>query len=123
MRILIPEKPDSVLVGLSAHSFIEELEGVHLHFYRYQPGFMHQKVLLVDDQLASVGTANFDNRSFRLNFEVTAVVADEEFASEVEKMLLADFARAELVEADTLEDRSFLFRLAVRVARLMAPIQ
>lgn len=51
------------------------------------PGFMHQKVFLVDDVLAGVGTANFDNRSFRLNFEVTALVADQAFAGEVERML------------------------------------
>ena len=60
VRILIPENPDNFLVGLSAWWFIEELERVNLHFYRYQPGFMHQKVILVDDSFAGVGTHNFD---------------------------------------------------------------
>lgn len=69
-----------------------------MNFYRYQDGFLHQKVILIDDSVATVGTANFDNRSFRLNFEITAVVADRDFASEVEHMFEADFASSRLME-------------------------
>ena len=53
-----------------------------MKFYRYQPGFMHHKVILVDDDLAAVGTANFDNRSIRLNFELMLVFADKSFAAD-----------------------------------------
>ncbi|TNF83203.1 MAG: cardiolipin synthase [Acidobacteria bacterium] len=123
VKILIPDKPDSVLVQLSSFWYIEELGDTDIHFYRYEPGFLHQKVMLVDDMLATVGTANFDNRSFRLNFEVTAVVADRDFAREVEEMLEADFARSQPIDPDVLKQKPFLFRLAVRTARLMAPVQ
>ena len=56
-----------------------------------QDGFLHQKVMVVDDAIASIGTHNFDNRSFRLNFEVSAVVYDEEFTTEVAAMLERGF--------------------------------
>jgi cardiolipin synthase len=76
---------------LTSYSYLEETELVGIKFFRYQPGFMHQKVILVDRKLASIGTANFDNRSMRLNFEVTILLEDPVFAKQVEAMLLADF--------------------------------
>ena len=69
-----------MLVYLAAFSFFEEAAGTGIRFFRYMDGFLHQKVVLVDDEIASVGTANFDNRSFRLNFEIMAVVAEPGFA-------------------------------------------
>jgi cardiolipin synthase A/B len=89
--------------------------------YRYQPGFLHQKVLLVDDELAAIGSANLDNRSLRLNFEVMLVTVDRPFASCVEQMLSADFAQARRL---TLEDArvSFIQRLWMRLTGLFAPI-
>ena len=94
-----------------------------MQFYRYVPGFLHQKVLLVDDDFAAVGTANLDNRSFRLNFEITIAAADKRFATEVEQMLSRDFGQCRRVAADDMQKRSFWFRLAVQSARLTAPIQ
>jgi cardiolipin synthase len=84
---------------------------------------MHHKVILVDDQLAAVGTANLDNRSFRLNFEITVLVDDRHFAAQVEDMLRRDFEQCERAHAEDLLQRSFWFRVAVRVARLMSPVQ
>jgi len=123
VRVLIPEKTDDALVNLSAWSYLPELEKVGIRVFRHQRGFLHQKVTLMDDLYATVGTANFDNRSFRLNFEITVAVADEDFARQVHDMLERDFADAREVHAQEFEQRSFMFRLAVRLARLMAPIQ
>jgi cardiolipin synthase len=123
VRIMLPEKPDHLLVYLSSFSFLQEAEQADVKIYRYQPGFMHEKVILVDDRLAAVGTANLDNRSFRLNFEITVLVDDRDFASEVEQMLQRDFEQCRRVHSDELRRRSFLFKVAVRVARLMAPVQ
>jgi cardiolipin synthase len=79
--------------------------------------------MLVDDRAAAVGTCNFDNRSMRLNFEITMIVIDEEFASEVEAMLEHDFDVSRRVSATEYTDRHWLFQFQVRAARLMAPIQ
>ena len=84
---------------------------------------MHQKVTLIDDRLCTVGTANFDNRSFRLNFEITMGITDPETASQVRAMLEADFAESQRLTAADLRARSFLFRFAVRAARLASPVQ
>ena len=83
---------------------------------------MHQKVILVDDDFASVGTANFDNRSFRLNFEIVAAVSDRKFAADVEQMLVADFAGARRITKDVYGIDTLLFRLQVRTAYLLAQI-
>jgi cardiolipin synthase len=123
VRILIPDKGDHLLVYLAAFSYFEEAAATGVRFFRYTDGFLHQKVLLIDDEIAAVGTANFDNRSFRLNFEIMAVVADSAFATEVEQMLLDDFESSVEMQPGDYENRSFWFKLAVRLARLTAPIQ
>ena len=91
VRIMLPQKPDHKLVYLAAFSYIAEAEPSGVKFYRFLPGFMHHKVILVDDDLAAVGTANFDNRSVRLNFEIMLLFANRSFARAVSDMLESDF--------------------------------
>jgi len=122
VRILIPEKTDSTLVTLAAWSFFPEMQAARISMYHYQDGFLHQKAMLIDDSVATVGTANFDNRSFRLNFEITSVVIDKQFATDVEEMFESDFAVSRMLEADEYDNKSFWFKLAVRAARLAAPV-
>ncbi len=122
VRILIPDRPDHLLVYLAAFSYFEDAEMTGVEFYRYTEGFLHQKVVLVDDQVAVIGTANFDNRSFRLNFEISAIFPDSAMTSAVEAMLLEDFASSRLMLEGDYENRSFWFKLAVRLARLTAPV-
>jgi len=122
VRILLPEKPDHLLVYLSSYSFYEQTLPIGVKLYRYQKGFLHQKVVLTDGH-AAVGSANLDNRSFRLNFEITAFSTDHRFVLEVEEMLVQDFASARPVALSDFENRSFLFRAACRAARLLAPLQ
>jgi cardiolipin synthase len=122
VRIITTGKPDSQMVYLAAFHYIEELGGLGIRFYEYKPGFLHEKVMLIDDEISTVGTPNFDNRSFRLNFEVTAVVVDEDFATEMERMFEADFAHAEVIEPGSLGDRPLWWRAAVKLSRLAAPV-
>lgn len=123
VRVILPRRADHLAVYLSSFAYINELDGVGVKFYRYWPGFMHQKVLLVDDCLTAVGTANFDYRSFFLNFELTLVFLDRDFADQVQQMLTADLAQSRRVTAKSYRERPFWFRFAVSVARLFAPLQ
>ena len=123
VRILIPDMPDHLGVYLAAFSYFDEVEGTGVEFYRYQDGFLHEKAILIDHSIATIGTANFDNRSFRLNFEITAVIADKEFAAAVETMFEADFAKSRRIDEDEYAGKPWWFRFAARVARLTAPIQ
>ena len=122
VRILIPEKADSRLVTLAAYSYFNDVKAGGARFYRYQRGFLHGKFMLIDTNVATVGTANFDNRSFRLNFEITAVVSNEAFAGEVRRMFEHDFQDSRLMVPGELDAKPLWFRLAVRVARLLAPL-
>jgi cardiolipin synthase len=123
VRILIPDRPDHLTVWLAAFSYFEEAGRTGVRFYRYTKGFLHEKVMLIDDEAATVGTANFDNRSFRLNFEITAVVEEEAFIRTVERMFENDFDDSEPESPEILRRKPFWFRVAVRLARLSAPVQ
>ncbi len=122
VRILIPDRPDHLAVGLAAYSYYEEAEKAGVKFYRYTRGFLHEKVMLIDDRAATVGTANFDNRSFRLNFEITAMVEESAFVEAVERMFEQDFSFSRLDDPSTASRKPFWYQTAVRLARLAAPI-
>ncbi len=122
VRIMIPGRPDKWIPWLATFACLAEMEAAGVRIYRYEAGFLHQKVLVVDETLSGVGTANLDNRSMRLNFEVTAVVLCRDFARQVAAMLEVDFARCREVGASDYTGRPFWFRLAVRIARLFSPI-
>ena len=122
VRVLMPRMVDSWIFKFVPYAFLPDVERVGVKVFLYEDGFMHQKVILVDEDYAAVGTANFDNRSFRLNFEVTCLAHDRAFCADVAAMLEADLARAtRLTEAD-LEKKSLPFRLAARGTRLLAPV-
>ena len=122
VRILITEKADSLPTDLASYWYLDQLGGVGIRFFRYTAGFLHAKTVLVDDQVSSIGTVNWDSRSFRLNFEVSALVHDESFAVQVEAMFEDDFRRAREVGSTELSERGWLFRSAVHAARLLSPI-
>jgi cardiolipin synthase len=90
--------------------------------YRYTDGFLHQKVVLMDDQIATIGSVNFDNRSFAINFEITLWFADEQTITAVEQMLLEDFKKCRLVEIEEVKNRSPWMRFLTQAARLFSPV-
>jgi len=123
VRVLIPDEPDHLLVYMSAFAFFGKMLESGIEIYRYTAGFMHQKVFLVDDTAAAVGTANLDNRSFRLNFEITGFVLDQDFASQVKVMLEDDFAHARKMTLPEIEEKPLWFKAVARAAYLTAPLQ
>jgi len=122
VRILLPEKADHRTVHLASFSYYPKTLPVGIKLYRYTAGFLHQKVFLVDDTCAAVGTANLDNRSFRLNFEMTLLNYSADFVRALETMLAEDFTNSRRVDLEEFTARSFVFKLAVQSARLLAPI-
>jgi len=122
VRIMLPEKADHRTVYLASFFYYRHTLPFGIKIYRYTAGFMHQKVFLIDSSYAAVGTANLDNRSFRLNFEITILNYDFGFIKQVEAMLSDDFSRCRPVTMENYTQKSFFFKLAVRSARLLAPI-
>jgi len=121
VRLLVPEVIDHHIPWLAAFAYFDELRAAGVQIWRYQPGFMHQKVVLVDDTLAAIGTTNLDNRSFRLNFEAMVLGFDARFAAEVAGFLETDFANATLLEKP-LSAQPARVRYGAPVARLFAPL-
>lgn len=121
VRILVPNRPDSVLVKHAANAFIAEVLTFGIPVYHYTRGFTHQKVVLCDD-VTSIGSANLDHRSMTLNFELTGIVHDARFANLVAKMLETDLKRASLLKADWWEQQGSWRRFQARLARLAAPM-
>lgn len=122
VRILIPKRADELLVWLASLALLKEMTHPNIHIHRYTGGFLHQKCLVVDDELAAVGSANFDNRSFRLNFEITLAVTGGEFPAQVAAMLERDMADSEVVGTEDYDSRPPHIKIGARAARLLAPI-
>lgn len=113
---------DSLPVYLAGFYYIKELRDLGIKFYAYKPGFLHEKVMLVDDEFSTVGTPNFDNRSFRLNFEVTALIVDKDFATKMQAMFEDDFAHSHEIDPNEFDKKPFWWRLGVNISRLGAPV-
>ncbi len=122
VRILMPRESDSVFFKYVPYAYLDEVARTGVRVFLYEDGFMHQKVAVVDRDFAAVGTANFDNRSFRLNFEATVVTHDEEVCDAVSEMLERDLESCTEIGLEDIEGKSFAFRFAANVTRMMAPV-
>ena len=122
VRIILPDKADQRIVELASFTYYEDMLNNGARLYRYRDRFMHQKVILVDDVVAGVGTVNLDNRSLYLNFEATALVADEDFIKQIETMLVTDLGNSNPVQCEHFNSKSLPFRIASRIARLASPL-
>ena len=121
VRVLVPRESDSKLVTWAARSYFDELLAAGVRIYEYGPRMLHTKAMLVDDDMAIVGSANFDSRSFRLNFEVSMVFRDAGVAGELERQLTGEFAYAPRVRADR-PTPLWSVRLPEALARLLSPL-
>ncbi|WP_224702171.1 cardiolipin synthase [Devosia aquimaris] len=122
VRIMLPNEPDHKLVWLAsiAHADAMIEHGVAIH--RYRDGFLHQKVVLMDDQIATIGSVNFDNRSFAINFEITMWFTDGQTIKAVEDMLTEDFKVCREVTLEEVKSRSWPMRFLTQAARLLSPV-
>ncbi|TKC82677.1 cardiolipin synthase [Trinickia terrae] len=122
VRILIPSRRDHYVVFEASKLYAFDLVRAGVRIFRYRPGFLHQKVVLIDDVAAAIGSANLDNRSFRLNFEIMVLTIDQAFAAEVDAMLQRDFGEAFEVDQGEYRKSPALRRVTMHVARLFSPI-
>lgn len=121
VRIMLPARADNWLVHLASYAYISETRKAGVRLFRYRAGFLHQKAMLVDD-VGIVGTANLDNRSFRLNFEISLIFADAGFAGQIAEMLEQDFAHCDEISRTDVRHLPFLTRVSASTARLFAPV-
>jgi cardiolipin synthase len=122
VRIILPFKADSVIVQYASKSYLKELLQVGVRFYLYRKGFIHAKVIIVDDIMATVGTANVDMRSFFSNFELNAVMFDRHVISRLESDFVMDLETCTEVTLSEFEKRSPGEKRKERIARLLSPL-
>ena len=121
VRLLVPKLSDSRFVTYAARSYFDELLAAGVKVYEYGPRMLHTKALLCDERLAVLGSANFDHRSFRLNFEVGLLFRDEGFGRRLAALLEGEFASATPVH--NARNRSlWRNRLPEALARLASPL-
>lgn len=122
VKILLPAKPDHRIVFWAAMSYMEELMDAGAEVFLYQKGFLHSKVLTVDGTVSSVGSANMDQRSFNLNFEVNALVYDEPLTCKLEKDFWGDLSQSTQIDIERFRERPMRRRMLESVARLLSPL-
>ena len=122
VKLLVPGISDSVIVNAAARSYYNDLLQAGVEVYLYRKGFLHAKTVVADGKIGIVGTANMDYRSFDLNFEVNAIVYDNEFASELRNVFYDDIKDAERIDVDVWYARPWYAILFEKTARLISPL-
>lgn len=122
VNVMIPNKPDHMFVYWATLSYIGEMLRAGAKVYQYSNGFVHAKTLVVDEEIASVGTANIDFRSFKLNFEVNAFIYDEAIAQRLSQDFREDMLVSELLTMEKYSERSKWVRIKESISRLLSPI-
>ncbi|MBA3818582.1 MAG: cardiolipin synthase [Deltaproteobacteria bacterium] len=122
VRLLVPKKGDSRIVDLAARSYFPELLAARVRVFEYESRFIHAKTLVCDDDVAIIGTANLDNRSFRLMFEVAAVVVGTPVNQTLADAFEVDLEGSRELAGNELEKQSFRLRLGQATARLFSPL-
>jgi len=122
VRIMLPERTDVRLVSLAARSYYRQLVHAGVRLFEYRPSMLHAKTMVVDERWGIVGSANVDMRSFRLNFEVGAIVFDHELAHELTRRFLEELKMSQEITAASLSRVGLGGRLIQGTARLLSPL-
>jgi len=122
VRLLVPNKPDKRIVFHASRSYFPDLLEAGVKVYEYQKGFMHSKIVIVDGELASIGTSNMDMRSFHLNFEVNAFLYRTESTRKLVNDYLNDMKDSKKLELESFQKRHLGYRLLESTSRLLSPL-
>lgn len=122
VRLLGLFVPDKWIPLLAARYYWSEVLAAGVKVYQYTKGMMHSKVVLVDDEWASVGTANFDNRSMYLNFEVNCLIYAPDAVADLEAAFVRDLGTAIRLERRVYAQRPLAVKLLENACRLLSPI-
>lgn len=120
--LMLPCKPDHPFVYWTTYSYMGEMLRVGAHCFLYEQGFLHAKGIVVDGEVCCYGSANVDNRSFSLNFEVNAIIYDKEAAQKMKEVFEDDLKKCSEITIEEYEKRSYWIQMKEQVSRLIAPL-
>lgn len=122
VRIIVPGLSDAIFPKWGTNSYVEELLEAGVKIYFYKAGFIHSKVIIVDGIFSSVGTANLDFRSLETNFEVNAMIYDEEIAATLTRQFLEDQGKSQEVSLNKWVKRPRINKVKESFARILSPM-
>ena len=122
VRLMVPCKPDHPFVYWATYSYVGDLLRAGARCYAYEAGFLHAKGITVDGCVSCYGTANMDIRSFQLNFEVNAILYDEETTARLEESFLRDLAHCREITEREYAGRNVIVRFREQCCRLLSPL-
>lgn len=122
VKIMIPNKPDHPFIYRATMYYAEAMVNAGAEVYIYDNGFLHAKTVVVDGDICSIGTANFDIRSFKLNFEVNVFIYDDKIAKQQEQFFYEDMKKSYLLTKEMLDNQSKWLKFKQIFSRLFSPI-
>ena len=122
VKIIIPAKPDHPFVYWASLSYIGELLEAGAKCYKYEKGFVHSKLILIDGKISSVGTANMDIRSFKLNFEINSFIYDKNITKQFETKFIDDLKDCSQILKEIYMQRSNFIKIKESISRLFSPL-
>lgn len=122
VRVIVPGYSDAKFVMQASKVYQRNLLKHGVKVYRYHKGFLHQKVMLIDDSFTVIGSANLDCRSMFINFEVSMISTDRQLNKDCAKMLFDDFMVSDEVPAHEFENLPLYEKILTRGANLLAPV-
>lgn len=122
VKIMIPNRGDHLFIYWVNQFYVADLLKMGASVYRYEEGFLHSKVLIIDNEIVSVGTCNFDYRSFYLNFEININIYDKLTAIEFKNQFYRDINTSKKLEIEDFEQRGIFIRVKESILRLLSPI-
>lgn len=122
VRLLVPNRPDKWIVFYASRSYFPELLEAGVKIYEYNQGFMHSKLIIVDHEVASIGTANMDMRSFHLNFEANAFLYQTRSVESLVSDYVYDMEHSTIIRDDVFKNRAFLQKVVESTSRLFSPL-
>jgi cardiolipin synthase A/B len=122
VKLLVPEVSDSVLVNSAARSYYADILDAGVEIYLYKKGFVHAKTIVADGELAIVGSANMDHRSFELNFEVNSLIYDHEIAQQLRNAFYDDLTETNKIDPEVWAKRTKFSQLGEKLSRLLSPL-
>lgn len=122
VRIMVPSMPDHPFVYRATQYYARQLADDGVKIYFYNDGFIHSKTMVIDDEIASVGSANLDYRSFKLNFEINSFIYDQKFSTDMRNIFLNDIDNSTLQTPELFDQQSLWLKFKQTFSRLLSPI-
>lgn len=122
IKIIIPSKPDHPFIYWINQYFVGELVKLGVEIYQYEKGFIHSKLMIIDDEVATLGTANFDYRSFYQNFEININLYNNVDVKNLVKQFCIDIENSKKISEQEFNNRSLFSKIKESICRLLAPV-